>query len=294
MAEHSGARLRPYFEGWYFKHQAGGRSLALIPGVSRDGLGGGQAFIQVLTDTASYFVPDPVEAFAVRRAPLGVRVGRSVFTGEGIFLDIRTPEIRLQGKMHYGPLSPLKADIMGPFRFVPRMECRHGVVSMRHTLRGRLRLQDEAVAFDGGVGYIETDRGVSFPRDYLWTQCSAPELDASLMVSVASIPFLGREFQGCIAAVQCGDRELRMGTYSGVKVRRYSPSGLILQQGRHCLKAEFQDASRQVLQAPVCGGMIRPVRETIACTARYRLYERGRLLLDWTSAQASLESARAE
>lgn len=75
MAEHSGARLRPYFEGWYFKHQAGGRSLALIPGVSRDGLGGGQAFIQVLTDTASYFVPYPVEAFAVRRAPLGVRVG---------------------------------------------------------------------------------------------------------------------------------------------------------------------------------------------------------------------------
>ena len=84
MAEHSGARLRPYFEGWYFKHQAGGRSLALIPGVSRDGLGGGQAFIQVLTDTASYFVPYPVEAFAVRRAPLGVRVGRAVFTGEGM------------------------------------------------------------------------------------------------------------------------------------------------------------------------------------------------------------------
>lgn len=285
---------RPYFEGWYFKHQADGRSLALIPGFSMDGQGGGQAFIQILTDTASYFVTYPLEEFAMRRKPLGVRIGRSVFTGEGIFLDIRSPEIRLQGKLQYGPLSPLKADIMGPFRYLPWMECRHGVVSMRHSLHGQVRCQGETLSFDGGIGYIETDRGVSFPRSYLWTQCSAPEIDASLMVSVASIPYLGLEFQGCIAAVQVGNRELRMGTYSGVKVRRYASRGLSLQQGKHCLKVEFQNASPQVLQAPMHGGMTRPVRETIASPVRYRLYEQRRLLLDWTSERASFEAAEAE
>ena len=61
---------------------------------------------------------------------------------------------------------------MGPFRFLPGMECSHGVISMGHALEGTLTLNGAVLDFAGGTGYVETDRGRSFPSAYLWTQCA--------------------------------------------------------------------------------------------------------------------------
>ena len=149
---HGQHRERSYFEGWYFKQQANGRTLAVIPGISMAADGSKTAFIQVITESASHFVAYPFSAFEARRSPLGVRIGQSVFTAEGLFLDIREPDLTLRGKLHYGELTPLESDIMGPFRSMPLMECRHRVISMRHTVQGRLNYQGETLVFDGGVG----------------------------------------------------------------------------------------------------------------------------------------------
>ena len=161
---HGQHREHSYFEGWYFKQQANGRTLAVIPGISMAADGRKTAFIQVITESASHFVAYPFSAFEARRSPLGVRIGQSVFTAEGLFLDIREPDLTLRGKLHYGELTPLESDIMGPFRSMPLMECRHRVISMRHTVQGRLNYQGETLVFDGGVGYMEMDWGTSFPR----------------------------------------------------------------------------------------------------------------------------------
>lgn len=112
---HGQHRERSYFEGWYFKQQAGGRTLAVIPGISMAADGSKTAFIQVITESASHFVAYPFSAFEARRSPLGVRIGQSVFTAEGLFLDIREPDLTLRGKLHYGELTPLESDIMGRF-----------------------------------------------------------------------------------------------------------------------------------------------------------------------------------
>lgn len=74
--------------------------------------------------------------------------------------------------------TPLRSDIMGPFRFLPGMECSHGVISMGHSLEGKLDLNGKRIDFSGGTGYVETDRGRSFPSAYLWTQCTVRQPDA--------------------------------------------------------------------------------------------------------------------
>ena len=49
---HGQHRERSYFEGWYFKQQANGRTLAVIPGISMAADGSKTAFIQVITESA--------------------------------------------------------------------------------------------------------------------------------------------------------------------------------------------------------------------------------------------------
>ena len=51
--------MKPYYEGWYMKQQQGEDVLAVIPGRAQD-----SAFIQVVSNRGSRFLPYPLEAFA--------------------------------------------------------------------------------------------------------------------------------------------------------------------------------------------------------------------------------------
>ena len=96
---------------------------------------------------------------------------RQAFAREGLRLDIHGEGLDLMGELSYKNLTPLRSDIMGPFRFFP-MECRHSVVSMNHEVSGNLFLNGESLEFRGR-GYIEGDSGKSFPENYTWIQCNA-------------------------------------------------------------------------------------------------------------------------
>ena len=58
-----------------------------------------------------------------------------------------TGSVTLVGAKPY-PRKPLAPDIMGPFALLPEaaMECSHGVVSMDHTLDGRVAIDGSEVA----------------------------------------------------------------------------------------------------------------------------------------------------
>ena len=209
------------FEGLYFKHQAGGTTLALIPGRSAR-----EAFIQVVVNDRAYYLPYAPEEYA---ADGGMRVGASRFCRDGVQLDIRGKDLTLCGNIRYRGITPIRGDIMGPFRFFP-MECRHTVVSMHHRLEGGLIMNGRALNFTGGTGYIEGDSGRSFPSSYTWAQCNCwadGGADSSVMASAARIPFLGLRFWGCIAAVWHGGREYRLATYRGARVLERTPPELV-------------------------------------------------------------------
>ena len=172
------------FQGWYYKQRTGDYMLAFIPGRAADG-----PFVQMIDSngTRRFVMPD----FHVWGDT--VRTGGCVFSPTG--LHIRLPGVT--GDLRYDGRTPLRSDIIGPFAHLP-MQCRHGVVSMGHTVHGRVTVDGQTHVFGGGSGYAEKDSGRSFPKSYLWLQCNDFTPPCSLMLSIAHIPFLGGTFTSCM------------------------------------------------------------------------------------------------
>ena len=219
-----------------------------------------------------------------------MRIGQSDFSERGIDLHIQQDSLSLQGALRYGSFTSLQSDIMGPFRFFAGMQCAHGVISMGHPLNGTLELNGERLDFSGGTGYIETDRGRSFPSKYLWTQCvwDGPER-GSLMLAIATIPLPVGGFTGCICSVLYRGREYRLATYRGTKIDKWSPYGAVIRQGRYCLEVELLNERWQPLRAPVEGRMERTIHESLCAEVRYRFWHGDHLLFQHTAPNASFE-----
>lgn len=169
------------------------------------------------------------------------------------------------------------------------MECRHGVLSMGHKLRGKLYFNGQPLNFTGGRGYIEMDSGRSFPSAYTWIQANDFKEDASIMAAVAQIPFCGGQFRGCICAVHYKGREYRLATYLGVKVLSCTEKQIILKQRKYRLKIRIYGGSSQRLRAPQNGVMSRTILETAACPADFELYRGPERVFALHSEHASFE-----
>lgn len=264
------------FEGWYFKHQKDDATIAFIPGIADSG-----AFVQMLTGAGSRQFDVP----SLRVENGVIYAGNCIFSSSSSVIDL--PGIT--GTLHYGPLTPLQSDIMGPFRFLP-MECRHGIISMAHSLSGTLTVDGTSQVFDGGIGYIETDCGTSFPRSYLWLQCNDFSTPCSIMVSIAHIPFAGTHFTGCICAVLFEGREYRLATYRGVRIRAGGPQHICLTQGRLRLAIDVVPSDGgHPLRAPMRGQMSGIIRESSNASLRARLWFGRELCFDLSSPHAMYE-----
>lgn len=290
---HSTKPSGPYFEGWYIKLQApSGTSLALIPALHIEQTGQRSASLQIITADRTWYLEYPAAGFSACRDPFQASIGQSIFHTQGLLLDIQRDDLSLHGDVRFDALMPLKSDIMGPFRFLPAMECVHGVISMGHALSGSLTLCGEAIDFTDGTGYIETDRGCSFPSRYLWTQCAWREHQQNgLMLSIATIPLPIGHFTGCICAVLYGGQEYRLATYRGVRIERWSSGGAVIRQGKLRLEAELLEEQARPLRAPVKGNMVRTVHESVCAKVRYRFYIGEQLLFDHTDSGAGFEYA---
>jgi hypothetical protein len=270
---------RNYFEGYYHKHQKNDNSVSFIVGKSND-----HSFVQVLTDHDSYYFKFPKSEYKKSNI---IKIGNCIFSPKGIIIDICENGVTIKGRIRYSDLTPLEYDIMGPFGHFP-MECSHGIISMRHNLHGQIRINQKTIDFTHGLGYIESDRGTSFPRRYLWTQCNF-NCDCSVSLSVAEIPFAGIRFNGCICVVRWGGKEYRLATYRGVKIILCNERNIILKQGKHLLIAEITPRTGVNLPAPKNGKMTRTIVECLSCPVRMRFYESGKLLFDLKSDRGSYE-----
>lgn len=264
------------FEGWYFKHQNGGNMIAFIPGKAKSG-----AFIQMISTNGS-------RHFDISNLTVGkeiIRADNCMFTKHGCKINL--PGIK--GDIHYGKFTSLRSDIMGPFRFFP-MECRHGVISMSHRLCGSITVDDKQYCFDNGIGYIEKDSGTSFPSSYLWLQCNSFACPCSVMVSVAQIPFYGLNFKGCICSVIYNNKEYRLATYNGVKIKSSKADYVCLSQGKLMLEIEIKPSSRSYpLFSPVMGKMSGIIHESSNADIHVILREYGKTVFDLHSSNAAYE-----
>lgn len=279
---------QPFFEGWYFKHQQDGHTVVFIPAHHRDGRGIHTASLQIIMEGRAEYMEIPIREFQVERRPLRVRCGRSLFSQTGCRIDCAFGGQRLTGALRYGQWAVPRGDIMGPFCCIPFMQCRHSVFSMAHTVKGTLSLGGRPMNFHQGEGYVEGDRGTSFPERYLWTHSLFP--GGSVMLSVADVPFCGGHFTGCVGFVWMDGREIRLATYRGLRVVEAGPRRAVVRQGKWELTVELLEERPLDLRAPRRGEMDRTIRESAACRVRYCLSRDGHRVLDTVRGQAGFET----
>jgi len=294
---------RNYFEGWYFKHvSADQRQVwSFIPGISLSSEGR-HAFIQVLNGlTAESQVYEfGVEEFSASGKELNVQIEKSRFTKGGMSLELQSSSQKIRGKISYSsmeeyPSSTLNPGIMGWYSFVPFMECKHGVVSMFHTLTGGLYIDDSYVDFNGGSGYIEKDWGTSFPESWVWLHCNTfNSSQASFTFSVAKIPWLGSYFIGFISFLKLEDRLINLSTWSNARIEKLEYSGNVLHvrisNKKYRLEIEALNNQAGLLKAPELGYMTRIIKESVDASIELKLSElSGNMLFHDKGSRAGME-----
>ena len=273
-----------YFYGWYMKCQSDTQTLAVIPAVHSTGRKR-TCSIQIITDNDAWTVTFNADLF--RRTRKNIFIGENWCGEKGIKLAIHTPQLTIKGKLDFGSLCPLKYDIMGPFVLVPFMECRHSVWSMRHSVRGNVYINGQKYSFHNAWGYWEGDRGRSFPKEYIWTQCCFP--DGTLMLSVADIPIASIHFTGIIGVILWQGKEYRIATYLGARVVQIQNNMVRIIQGNLELEARLLEASERPLKAPAKGDMTRTIHESASCRTFYRFRKKGCTIFAFETDRASFE-----
>ncbi len=273
-----------YFCGWYYRCQSENHTLAVIPSVHRAGK---DKFctIQLITNSDAFNLRLPISDYHKDRTR--IRMGKNSFSPEGIRLDMQSETFCAKGDIRFGPFTPLRYDIMGPFQFVPYMQCRHSIYSLHHRVDGEIIINGKSYSFYNGLGYMEGDRGRSFPKNYLWTQCSFPQ--GAVILSVADIPLGKLHFTGVIGIVYLHGKEHRLATYLGAKAVRITPDKIIIRQGTAVLTVIPQNTGGHSLLAPENGRMGRFIREQLACPVHFRFEKDGVTLLDVDTPNAALE-----
>ena len=272
------------FYGWYLKCQSDTQTLAVIPAVHNTGRKR-TCSVQIITDDNAWTITFPVDVF--QRTKRNIFIGKNRFGKEGIHLAIYTSQLTVKGKLDFGPLCPLKYDIMGPFALVPFMECRHSVWSMHHSVQGNMYINGQKYSFHNAWGYWEGDRGRSFPKEYIWTQSFFP--GGALMLSVADIPMAGIHFTGVIGVILWKGKEYRIATYLGAGVAQIQNNMVQVIQGSLKLDAQLLETSECPLKAPAKGDMIRTIHESASCRAFYRFRKKDHTLFAFETDKASFE-----
>jgi len=293
-------KKRSYFEGWYFKHTCSGEVLAVIPGISLVQRDDRHAFIQIISSKGSCYIPYDISEFQTEKHRFFVRIGDNYFSRSEMTLSIDREEIQIAGTIAYKgttpyPVTLTSPGIMGWYGYVPFMECFHGVVSMNHSLQGSMTIGGAPVDFTGGKGYIEKDWGTSFPKDYLWMQSNDfADPRTSFMLSVASIPWLGRQFVGFLGFLYTGERLYRFATYTRSQIEELAVSGhavsLRIADSRYVLWISVQNAATGLLAAPRKGVMNRYIKEGVSAKIRLTLKDnQGSMLFDGTGDPGACE-----
>ncbi len=298
---HGWGRTRQYFEGWYFKVVSADEqyAMAFIPGISMGKHGEIHSFVQVMDGKACRAEYHRFAAgdFRPEGNRFGVGVGKNYFSGEQIQLDLPdiSGEIRFQNTTPW-PKMLGAPGIMGWYSFVPFMECFHGIVSLNHSLEGKLKIAGKEIDFTGGKGYIEKDWGRSFPRAYVWMQTNHFDTHdrASLLASVAHIPWLGSYFIGFISGFWLDGRLFKFATYTGAHKYleiRDEEVILIFKNPGSELRITAKQAAGTALISPISGEMTGKINESLQSTLQVELLQGRQRIFEGSGRNAGLEVA---
>lgn len=278
-------RTASYFEGWYFKLLTADttKALAIIPGIAMDEKKNKIAFIQVLDGikNTSLFHRFPFGSFSSSFDDFRISIANNHFSHNGLELN----EIpNLKGKIDFSKTIKWKSHwygpgIMGPFTFLPFMECNHGIVSLDHELKGSLTCYKDTIDFTNGRGYTEKDWGKSFPLAYVWMQSNHFKVPGiSIKVSIAKIPWFRFSFVGFIAGIWINDRLISFTSYNNSELKYLKISlnvvELALENKNYRLEASVDRKPGSSLFSPIRGLMEGKIEESLTSTIKVHLKDK--------------------
>ena len=289
---------KDYFEGWYFKNTNKQEGISFIPGINIE-KNKPKAFVQVITKDSSHFVNYDINEFKFSHEPFIVKVGNNIFSKEGIHIDINTKDVNINGDIKYSNNKPINTDfmnpnIMGPFSYIPFMECNHAILSMQNNAKGCININQYEMKFDNDMGYIEKDWGISFPKNYIWCQGNNfRKSNASFMLSIADVPFKMFKFRGVICVLVIDDKEYKFTTYNNARLVDCSINNnslnITLKKADLQINLKSTFDKGQKLSAPVRGKMEKDIFESIKATITITLKQGNNTIFSDTSTNCGLE-----
>ena len=291
-----------YFEGWYFKIVIPGedKAYAFIPGISYDERGEGHSFLQVLDGkkACSSYHRYTVHDFRPAADRFSVQVGPHHFATNKICIDLPDLQVDVQlTDVRTWPARPLAPGIMGWYGFVPGMQCYHGLISLHHGLKGDITVDGRPLDLITAVGYTEKDWGRGFPDAWVWGQSnhlSNTDQPASLMFSVASIPWLKSSFRGFLCTLLLDDELYTFTTWTGAREnvdldRANQKVTLTFTDRRHRLTIVGHPAPGGNLASPIGGSMTGKINESLLAELEVRLERNGQSIYTGRAGWAGLE-----
>ena len=301
QGEKSLIKNKDYFEGWYFKNTNKNNGISFIPGINIEN-NKPKAFVQVITKNESHFVNYDIEDFKFSHNPFAVKIGNNIFSKDGIHIDIKTDNLNINGDVQYSnnkniSTNPMNPNIMGPFSYVPFMECNHAILSMQSNANGSIDINNTIMNFENDMGYIEKDWGNSFPKSYIWCQGNNfKKSNASFMLSVADVPFKMFKFRGVICVLMVGDKEYKFTTYNNARLVDFNVNDnsldVTLKKGDMHINIHATHENAHKLAAPVKGKMGKDIFESITSVITVTLKQGDNIIFSDTSMNCGVEIVR--
>lgn len=289
------------FQGWYLKIQGeDALVIACIIGIQK-GSDGTSAFLQII-DTVrkkSQMITYAIDDFYYQANPFFVSLPDCELSDhhflvnyEDVHIDVEFPHTREFHSSLYAPT------IMGPFAYLPFLECVHGIESLYSKVKGKVQLKDKKIDHFCGIGYRESDRGISFPSNYIWFHSMSKEEEVSCVVAIANIPLSSFSFQGIICCVSFVDQQYVFATYYGAKCSKLNTWKakdctvylIELTQRNRRLSLEVHQKDPYPLASPIQGKMAGRVYESLNSIAYIQLYEKEKLVFECRQCLCSFEA----
>ncbi|CAF3749059.1 unnamed protein product [Adineta steineri] len=222
-----------FFEGWYYKlvFNEYKNTIITIPGVSMND-DKRFSFIMIAYNNNSHYFRFPYETFSSTEEQFLATVDneKNIFSYEKLIVNLQPKDdddasesfqmnLTLSSHLSIPDLSVIAPATMGPFTWIPTMQCYHHVLSMKYDIQGSIQInQDEKISVTG-IGYLEKDWGYSFPSLWIWGQANQwknlpSTSSASLFFSFASIPWhFNIKFPGFLIVFEYNHQFYRFNSY---------------------------------------------------------------------------------
>jgi hypothetical protein len=297
-----------HFEGWYFKNVDNSQTnaVAIIPGVSFGKTSEeSHSFIQVFDARhhESYYFNFPIDAFESDHHQFQVSLDGNEFRMDGISLNLSDGKNQITGSLTYGtsipwPVRRFTPGAMGPFRFIPRMQTQHGILSFDHEIQGTVRINQREIDFSKGRGYIEKDWGKEFPCAWIWMQSNHfDEIGISFTASIANIPWMKRSFTGFLIGLLYDNTVHRFTTYTRAKLSTLEVSKdavtFTVKDKRFLIEVNAKRSPGVMLRSPIEGLMTGRILESLDSAIHLKFWSLKKsgkkLIYEGTGRSAGLE-----